>query len=157
MQVRGRHAAGAAALLIAAALGTYESIPDRTAKRLMTEEGFRSHPYADTRGIETIGFGTAIGEGISRAEGELLLRERLGTTWDELGDELPRIRNSALLDLAYQVGVRGVLEFHDMIAALRRGDCQAARKAALDSLWASQTPDRAHRVAAMLCGPERSD
>ena len=39
----------------------------------------------------------------------------------------------ALLDMAYQLGVDGLLGFHDMLAALERGDYQAAKAAALSS------------------------
>ena len=44
----------------------------------------------------------------------------------------------------------GVLGFHDMLAALERGDWPAARAAALDSDWARETPARARRVADAL-------
>ena len=123
----------------------------------MLEEGFRATPYTDSRGVETIGFGTAIGKGITRSEGELLLRERLGAKWTELGNAaawvktLPDSQQEALLDLAYQLGTHGVLEFTDMLAALRKGDCTAAQAAGRDSAWARETPQRAEEVLARMC------
>ena len=134
-----------------------DSVVDQTAARLEVEEGFRAKPYLDSRGILTIGFGTNIGEGITRREGEYLLRERLGATYETLFKELPWLsaaperQQSALLDLGYQVGVHGLLGFHMMLGALRADDCPAAKRAALDSDWARETPERAERVTAILC------
>ena len=50
---------------------------EQTLARLKVEEGFRAKPYPDSRGVMTIGYGTNIGEGITRREGEYLLRERV--------------------------------------------------------------------------------
>ena len=106
---------------------------------LKVEEGFRGEPYADTRGNLTIGYGTNLALGISTAEGEDLLRMRLtharqslanrwppywgwgGKWWPFTG--MPLQTRRALLDMAYQLGVTGVLEFHVMLDALERGDC----------------------------------
>ena len=71
--------------------------------------------------------------------------------------------------MAYQIGCEGVVGdpgitasgncdkpqadrphgcgFHDMLAAIERGDFTAARAAALDSVWARETPARARMVA----------
>ena len=134
-----------------------ESVVDQTAARLEVEEGFRSKPYLDSQDILTIGYGTNIGEGITRKEAEYLLRERLTATHDYLTKYLPWMsdapegQQSALLDLAYQVGVHGLLEFTDMFSALGADDCPAAKRAALDSDWARETPERAERVTEILC------
>ena len=135
-----------------------ESVVEQTAARLKSEEGFRAKPYPDLRGVMTIGFGTNIGEGITRREGEYLLRERLGATHETLTKELPWLsaaperQQSAILDMGYQLGVHGVLEFHHMLASLESGDCPAAKVAALDSDWWRETPQRAERVTVLLCG-----
>lgn len=127
---------------------------------LKSEEGFRSKPYLDSRGILTIGYGTDLAEGITETEGEYLLRERLRSTlerlrnaWGPFSGQPVRIQ-SALLDAAYQMGVQGVLGFHDMLAALERGDIPAARAAALDSDWARETPNRAKRVVESFSNSE---
>ena len=39
---------------------------------------------------------------------------------------LNQARQRALLDMAYELGVEGLLGFHDMLAALERGDWAAA-------------------------------
>ena len=54
--------------------------------------------------------------------------------------------------MVYQLGCAGVLGFHDMLAALARGDTEAAVKAALASDWDEETPRRAVLVVAALRG-----
>ena len=144
-----------ASLLVAGA--ATEPVVDQTLARLKNEEGFRAKPYHDSRGILTIGYGTNIGGGITRMEAEYLLRERLTATHDSLTKELPWLsaaperQQSAILDMGYQIGAHGVLEFHHMLAALEAGDCPAAKVAALDSDWWRETPQRAERVTEILC------
>ena len=122
--------------------------------RLKTEEAFRGMSYLDSRGHPTIGWGTK--EPITRAEGAWLLETRLADTHDRLAKAwmpyggLNQARQGALLDMAYEVGVEGLLGFHDMLAALERGDWAAASKAALASLWATEVPMRAIVIAAAL-------
>ena len=101
---------------------------------LKQEEGFRSKPYLDSRGVLTIGFGTDLDEGITKAEGEYLLRERLRSAmerlrmaWEPFSRQPPRIQ-SALLDMAYNLGTEGLLKFHDMLAALEAGSLREGQR-----------------------------
>ena len=145
--------------LLAAAISSYPvgSVVDQTLERLKVEEGFRSRLYKDSRGVVTIGYGTNVGEGITRSEGEYLLRERLTATHDSLTKQLPWLsaapdgQQSAILDMGYQLGPHGLLGFHVMLSALEAGECEAAKAAALDSAWARETPARAERVTEILC------
>ena len=144
---------------IAIVLGAYtilrgEDMLPLLVERLETEEAFRANPYQDTLGHETIGYGTKLP--ITEAEGAWLLGTRLADTharlmkaWAPYGG-LSHARQGALLDMAYELGVEGLLEFHDMLAALERGDWAAASTAALDSLWAKEVPSRAKSIAAIL-------
>ena len=103
--------------------------------RLKTEEAFWGMSYLDTRGHPTIGYGTKLP--ITKAEGAWLLETRLADTHDRLAKAWApyggqnQARQGALLDMAYQLGVDGLLGFHDMLDALERGDWAAASKAAL--------------------------
>ena len=54
--------------------------------------------------------------------------------------------------MAYQLGVNGVGNFSKMLNALESGDRETAAIEALDSKWATQTPERAERVANMIGG-----
>lgn len=124
--------------------------------QVQKDENFNPKPYLDTRGVLTIGYGTAIGNGITRTEAIYLLRERLVDTrkrlakaWTPFDAMSPHVQ-AALLNMGYQIGVDGVIKFHDMLAALERGDLVAARAAALDSKWHKETPSRAQRFVDAL-------
>ena len=124
--------------------------------RLQTEEGFRSRPYRDTRGVLTVGFGTSLDVGLTRPEATFLLRsrlERLGQCvaehwqpWEAAG---PRAKQ-VLLDMAYELGCAGVLKFTRMLAALARRDFPAAAAEIADSRYAHQVPHRAAALEAIL-------
>ena len=125
---------------------------DALISRLEAEEGFRPMPYRDSRGVLTIGYGTNLSNGISPTEGEVLLRSRLirmrrnlSEVWAPYADQPPAVQ-AALLDMAYQLGVHGVLEFRDMLEALKQGDYEGAARAALDSAWDEETPRRVERI-----------
>ena len=124
--------------------------------RLMQEEGFRAHAYEDSVGVLTIGYGTNLAQGITEPQGACLLRlaatadlQTFGTLWPPYGAMLFPVQVE-LADMAYQLGAHGLLAFHDMLAALERGDYEAAIAAANDSAWARETPARAERAATVF-------
>lgn len=59
-------------------------------------------------------------------------------------------RQSIIISMAYQMGIKGVLGFGNMWSAIRKGDWDKAADEALDSRWARQTPARAHRHATVM-------
>lgn len=64
---------------------------------------------------------------------------------------LDPVRQAALIDMAFEIGGRGLAEFHDMIAAIHAADWTEAHYQALDSDWARiEAPKRAAMDAAML-------
>lgn len=62
-------------------------------------------------------------------------------------NELPLAKQEALIEMSYQMGVNGVLKFKKMWLALKEFDYKTASQEALDSRWATQTPERAMRIA----------
>lgn len=128
--------------------------------QLRRDEGEVLHAYQDSLGFWTIGVGILIdarkGGGITAEESALLLSNRLKAKDSELRVALPwfeqldRVRQAALLNMAYQLGVAGVLKFPNMLAALKEQRWHDAESHALDSAWAKQTPARAGRVAKQL-------
>ena len=129
---------------------------------LKRDEGWSGHPYRDTRGFLTIGYGFLIDERRSvklpKAVGELWLEilameraEEIAKAWEPFSKQDMEIQ-LALANMSYQLGVRGVLNFKRMLLALERNDRLAAAQEALDSRWARQTPERAARIAAMIKG-----
>lgn len=127
---------------------------------LKQEEGLKLVAYQDHLGFWTIGYGRLIDErkggGISEAEAEYLLRNDVAKVtsalaaqcqgWVDMPDNIRR----ATANMAFQLGINGVLAFKKMWAALRSKDWDEAAKHALDSKWAKQTPNRAKRVADLI-------
>ena len=138
---------------------TADVVPDEFDKLvglIKGEEDFSATVYKDSLGYDTIGFGINISEGITEAEGELLLRERLkkaeagiAKAWKPFKSQTLKIR-SALADMSYQLGVHGVLEFKDMLSALAVKDYRKAAEAAENSKWFTETPARAKRVISII-------
>lgn len=130
--------------------------------QLKRDEGFVPHAYKDSLGYLTLGYGFLVDE---RKGGRIpsevadhwlewevsrlstLLTQRINCYADQ-----PEEVKAALLNMAYQMGWRGLLGFSKMLAALEAGDREQAAREALDSRWAAQTPERAQRVAAMIRG-----
>ena len=113
------------------------------------EEGFKGTVYKCTEGFDTIGFGTRLP--LSKEESELILEYRLKIMKSQLTGYLYNldIKQEAwdiLFNMAYQLGLRGVLNFKKMVKALEKQDYKTAAKEGLDSLWHKQTPNRAKRL-----------
>jgi len=129
---------------------------------LKRDEGWRAHAYQDTLGYWTIGYGFLVDErkggGLPQHIGDKWLYSLISKTVDELDSRIPWWKNQpeevqrALVNMAYQLGVNGLLRFNNMLGALRDGRREEAALHALDSRWASQTPNRARRVAALIGG-----
>lgn len=128
--------------------------------QLTRHEGWRSSAYKDHLGFLTIGYGRLIdarrGGGLSEGEGRMLLRNDIARVIAELSSRLPWFqflpprKKQALANMAYQLGINGVLNFKRMIQALQGRHWATAECEALDSLWARQTPSRAREIARML-------
>lgn len=129
---------------------------DKTAAYLEQEEGYRPHTYRCTSGALTIGIGYNLDAGMPHDEAVLLLRYRLGKISTALSSKLPFFyklsapRQAALISMAYQLGVQGLLGFPRTLAYLAAEDFDAAGREMLDSAWARQTPARARRTSYMI-------
>lgn len=134
---------------------------------LLRDEGERLVVYDDANGLEirpgytvighpTIGVGRCLDlAGISPAESRMLLLNSLTECIDEMErltwfKGLDPVRQRAVLNMRFQMGLDGLLSFHEMIAALTRHAWAAAYRAGLESRWASETPERAQRVMRMI-------
>ena len=128
--------------------------------QLKSHEGWVPNAYQDHLGYWTIGYGRLIdqsrGGGISLTEGEMLLQNDIEKVVSELSrrldwfDRLPPRKKQALSNMAFQLGINGLFGFRRMLAAVRNRQWSAARREALDSRWAVQTPNRANEIADML-------
>ena len=64
--------------------------------------------------------------------------------------ELCEARRGVLIEMAYQMGLAGLLGFKRFLAAAREGRWADAAREMLDSRWARQTPERAERLAEIM-------
>lgn len=125
--------------------------------QLKRDEGEVLHAYQDHLGFWTIGIGILIdkrkGGGLRPEESEFIFRNRLKLLDAELSDRLPWIsrldpaRKGVLINMAFQMGVAGLLGFRNTLAMVEAGRYGDAAKLMLESKWARQTPVRAQRLS----------
>lgn len=119
-------------------------------------EAFKSHPYLDTVGKLTIGWGRNIEDnGISQEEGDFLFDNDFSRCQRELAPfpwyvNQPKNVQDALMNMCFNMGIGRLLGFKKMIMALTAKDYTKAAMEALDSKWASQVGQRAKDVALMM-------
>jgi lysozyme len=126
--------------------------------QLRRDEGDFSTCYQDHLGNWTIGVGRLIGPGggLSPAEIAYLLNNDIIDRRDALDAALPYFKNlsparqGVLINMAFNIGVRGLLNFQKMLTAVEAGQWGIAAKEMLDSKWARQVPQRAARLAQQM-------
>ena len=128
---------------------------ERLKEDLIADEGLRLTPYQCPAGKTTIGVGRNLDDvGITEAEAMTLLDSDIARVTAQLAKALPWLQGDnvqrALGNMTFQMGLGGVLKFKKMLAALQVKDYTAARREALDSAWARQTPQRAKRVTDLI-------
>jgi lysozyme len=137
-------------------------IEDDVLDDLVVDEGLITYLYYDSLGFATIGIGTCVdqrkGCGITEEEARYLAMNRVRPLVAALGRNLPHFAGyphpvrRALMNMAYQLGVSGVMKFQHMLAAIEAGDYNLAADEGMKSAWAAQTPGRAKRVTNMIRG-----
>lgn len=130
---------------------------DRLTQQLRRDEGEVLHAYQDHLGYWTIGIGRLIdqrkGGGISAEESAFLLANdinvRIAALRQKLDwfDDLDEARQGVLVNMAFQMGVDGLLAFRNTLAMVKAGDYAGAASGMLQSVWAQQTPERAKRLS----------
>ncbi len=126
-------------------------------RQLRLHEGERLKPYRCTAGKLTIGVGRNLEDrGITRDESAMLLSNDIGAMETELLRALPwvtqlnEVRQRVLVDMAFNMGVLGLLNFKRTLATIQAGNYQQAATMMLDSKWAKQVGQRAERLARMM-------
>lgn len=132
---------------------------DRAAlkSQLIRHEGMRLKAYTCPAGYTTIGCGRNLDtRGITAGEADLLLEHdidlcvRLLTERFSWFVDLDGIRQRALTDLCFNLGLGGLLDFKKALAAMGRGDYASAAREFQRSLWYQQVGVRAQRIVAMV-------
>jgi lysozyme len=146
--------------------------------QLKRHEGFRAKPYKDTVGKLTIGYGRNIDDvplseqelsligaasqtevvknGVSQPAAELLLVLEVQRLDKELARKLPwfteldEARQAVLINMAFNLGVAGLLGFANTLRYIQNGDYRQAAKNMLLSKWASQVKGRADELALQM-------
>ena len=130
-------------------------------RQLKADEGVKSCVYEDSLGLKTIGVGRLVdsrkpGAGLRPSEIDFLLQTDIDDRIEQLTRRLPWFqslddaRKGVLLNMAFQLGVDGLLGFKNTLAMVESGKYSEAAQGMLQSKWASQTPARAERMAKQM-------
>lgn len=126
-------------------------------EQIKRDEGFRAHPYRDSVGKWSIGYGRNLEDvGISQVEGDYLLQNDIDWAEHHLDVNLTwwrgleEVRRAVLLNMTFNMGIGGLMGFRQMLKALQDGDYEGAAREMLDSKWAEQVGARANRLAEQL-------
>jgi lysozyme len=129
-------------------------------QQLKNEEGVIPHAYQDSLGFWTIGVGRLIdqrkGGLLYPDEIEYLLANDVKRKTDGLIAALPWFhllderRQAVLIQMAFQMGLKGLLAFSTTLSHVRVGRYDEAAVAMLESIWAKQTPERAKRLSKQM-------
>lgn len=129
----------------------------KTIAQLKLDEGLMLKPYKDSVGVWTIGYGRNLEKrGISEDEAELLFFNDVNAVIHDLKEVLPvyweldEVRRSVMINMAFNLGINGLLGFKKMIAALEKEDYNKAGDEMVDSKWYGQVGNRATRLVAMM-------
>lgn len=123
-------------------------------EQLKRDEGVRLKPYKDSVGILTIGIGRNLeAVGISMDEAMSMLMNDVSKVRAQLSARLPwyksldEARRGVLENMAFNLGIDGLLKFKQTIALIEGGKYDDAATAMLQSKWAVQVGKRADRLA----------
>ncbi|SHN39985.1 glycoside hydrolase family protein [Rhizobacter sp. OV335] len=133
---------------------------DELTVQLRRDEDEVLHEYKDSLGYSTIGVGRLIdkrkGGGITREESAYLLRNDIEKVRRQLQERAPwtaalsEPRLGVLLNMAFQMGIDGLMAFENTLVMIEQREWEKAAKAMLQSKWAGQTPERARRLAEQM-------
>lgn len=130
---------------------------DALVKELTRDEALRLKPYRCTAGKLTIGIGRNLDDvGISATEAEFLCRNDVADVLAGLDREIPwwrnldEIRQRVLVNMGFNLGVKGLLAFKNTIELVRCGKYLDAAQHMMESKWAKQVGPRAVRLATMM-------
>lgn len=134
-------------------------------EQLRRDEGCVLHPYLDSLGFWTIGIGHKILPGESRGPisqefaDQLLIQDvsaKITALYEALpwAKQLDGARHGCLINMAFNLGVLGLLKFSKTLQLVHSGEFVAASKEMLKSLWAKQVGIRATRLSRQMASGE---
>lgn len=139
---------------------------------LKKHEGFRSKCYKCTAGKLTVGYGynleanplnltqaminEIIKKGVTKEYAENLLKMMVIDITKTLQarvegfEKLDEARRWVLINMAYNLGIGGLLKFKNTLLLIRNGKYEQAAAGMLNSLWAKQVKGRASELAKIM-------
>ncbi|WP_444943959.1 glycoside hydrolase family protein [Microbulbifer sp. ZKSA006] len=129
-------------------------------EQLLSHEGVELKTYKCSAGRLTIGVGRNLSDrGVSYDEALILLKNDIDFYFGEVSEKLDFFnslsmkRKAVLVNMAFNLGVAGLMGFKNMLAAIAAGDYEQAAEEMLNSLWAKQVGNRAIELSkTMLAG-----
>lgn len=130
---------------------------DQLYTSIINHEGFASQPISDSKKSQTIGYGHSLTfSKITPTAAKLILDDDVYDRMKELIIAWPTFlncdgpRQRVLLEMAYQLGVSGLMEFKKMLHAVAIKDYKTAKLEILNSRLANETPTRARDYVALM-------
>ena len=131
---------------------------------LRRHEGVKNTLYKCTSDKWTIGVGRNLEDvGLSEEEIDMLLKNDITRT-EELLDEymdwwsdLDYVRQDAMINFVFNVGIGTAMKFKKAMTALEEGDYETAADEMMDSNWSKQVGDRAVEVTEIIRTGEYQD
>lgn len=123
---------------------------------LQEHEGYRQFPYADSLGIQTIGYGRNLeSRGISEPEASYLLSNDIAEAEEMLHSygyyfNLSGERKAVLIDMMVNMGPTRLAGFKKMHAALEDRNYELAALEMLDSKWSTQVGQRSLTLSKVM-------
>ena len=135
-----------------------EALMNRIKAQLVRHEGLKLKPYRCTAGKLTIGIGRNLDDrGISRKEAYAMLDRDIRDCEHWLIDKIPEIynnldevRQSVLLNMCFNLGIKGLLSFKNTLRFIAAGDWERAANSMLASKWAKQVGMRAIELSELM-------
>lgn len=133
----------------------------KLASTLRVEEGCRLTAYLDSAGVITVGYGHNLqAHPIPQALADQWLAEDVAAATRDVEGTFPwvktldEVRQRAIVDLCFNLGINGLLKFSragGTLEAVRQGQYDvAATRLLSNERWVSEVGLRAERIAAML-------
>ena len=126
-------------------------------EQLVRHEGLRLTVYDCPAGYKTIGVGRNLeGKGITKEEALYLLENDISYFTEQLRDNLewfddiPEEKQQILINMAFNLGVAGLMNFKNMLSAVEEGRWADASTEMLDSKWAQQVGVRAIELSGAM-------
>lgn len=133
-------------------------------ERIKRHEGLVLKPKYDAKGKYEIGYGhdidaataAAMADGCTQEQADAWLDQDIGAATDGVIGAMPwiqdidEVRFGIVVEMAYELGVHGLLGFHHLLKAIQARDWAAAEAEMLTSAWHTQAQARCEELADLM-------